>query len=86
MRRGSDSGSKLSDDGNFSGSLTSVTSGSQSVMASHRGHANRTSPRRNQAIGKESSLNLIDVDLARTFPTLRLFGEEGAYHNRPERS
>ena len=51
-------------------------------MIVSRGHANRTSPRRNQAIGKESSLNLIDV-ISPNIPNAALFGEEGIPQQAP---
>ena len=33
-------------------------------------------------IGNEHSLKLIDTDLPRTFPSLRLFDEDGPYYNQ----
>lgn len=86
MRRGSGSSSAFGDSSGGGSGRSSGSGGSSSAARSptskYSSEQTRTSPRRSLAIGKESSLNLIDVDLARTFPTLRLFGEEGAYHHR----
>lgn len=53
-------------------------------FSSARRRTSSTSPTRTSraatSIGKEISLNLIDVDLPRTFPQLKLFDSSGPFH------